>query len=145
MWDRPSPLVVCPVRARALLKLRSVDCTGTIIRAMRFFLTVLLSIAAVPVWSQSPAPTEFFEKKIRPLLVANCQACHNSKMKSAGLDLGTAEGFQHGGQNGPVVVEGNPEASRLLKVIGYSESIKMPPTGKPKLQELADLPTRVNM
>src|SRR6266478_9001780 len=115
------------------------------IRAMRFFLTVLLSIAAVPVWSQSPAPTEFFEKKIRPLLVANCQACHNSKMKSAGLDLGTAEGFQHGGQNGPVVVEGNPEASRLLKVIGYSESIKMPPTGKLKDEEIADITTWVKM
>src|SRR5438046_9105549 len=106
MWDRPSPLVVCPVRARALLKLRSVDCTGTIIRAMRFFLTVLLSIAAVPVWSQSPAPAEIFEKKIRPLPLANSQACHTSKLKSAGLHLGTAQRPPHAGQKQPMGAEG---------------------------------------
>src|SRR5437773_1890425 len=66
-------------------------------------------------------------------------------MKTAGLDLGTAEGFQHGGQSGPIVVEGNSEASRLLKVIGYSESIKMPPTGKLKDEEIADITTWVKM
>jgi hypothetical protein len=60
---------------------------------------------------------EFFEKKIRPVLVAKCQVCHNAKAKTAGLDLSTAEGFAHGGPSGPMIAE-KPEESRLLKVIG---------------------------
>src|SRR5437588_8216406 len=94
---------------------------------MRFVFLLFLSL---PVWAQTSAPVEFFEKKIRPILASNCQACHNPKVKTAGLDLTSAEGFVHGGQSGPIVVEGNPDGSRLLKVIGYSESVKMPPTGK---------------
>jgi len=87
----------------------------------------------------APAGIEFFEKKIRPVLVNSCQGCHNSKAKTAGLDLSSAEGFLHGGQSGPIVVEGNPEASRLIRAIGYNESQKMPPTGKLKDEEIADL------
>src|SRR5580700_4676653 len=100
---------------------------------MRF--PIFLWILAVPVWAQAPA--EFFEKKIRPVLVNNCQACHNPKLKTAGLDLTSAEGFAHGGQSGPIVVAGNPEASRLIKVVGYGESLKMPPAAKLKDDEIA--------
>ncbi len=42
---------------------------------------------------QSTDPAEFFEKKVRPVLAANCQTCHNQKSKLAELDLTTAEGF----------------------------------------------------
>src|SRR5437763_7706077 len=106
---------------------------------MRFCLSVILLISAAPTWAQVQDTTEFFEKKIRPVLANNCHACHNSKLKTAGLDLTSAEGFVHGGQSGPVVVAGNPDASRLIKVIGYSESLKMPPAAKLKDDEIADL------
>src|SRR5882672_5374677 len=109
---------------------------------MRFLPLLFLWVFAAPVWAQS---TEFFEKKIRPILVNRCQACHNAKIKTAGLDLSSAEGFLRGGQSGPIVVEGNPEASRLLRVIGYAESMKMPPTGKLKDEEIADLGAWVKM
>jgi mono/diheme cytochrome c family protein len=106
---------------------------------MRILPPVFCSLLAASAWAQTPAPAEFFEKKIRPVLAANCQTCHNAKMKVAGLDLTSAEGFTQGGQSGPIVVAGNPEASRLLKVITYNESMKMPPTGKLKEEEIADL------
>ena len=109
---------------------------------MRFFLPVLIWIAALPAWSQTPASTEFFEKKIRPILATNCQTCHNIRQKTAGLDLSTAEGFQRGGQSGPVIMP-NPDASRLLKVIAYTESMKMPPTGKLSDEDIADITTWV--
>ena len=87
---------------------------------------------------------EFFEKKIRPLLVKNCQSCHNAKLKSAGLDL-SAEGFFRGGDSGPLISKENPENSRLLKVISYESSLKMPPTGKLKDDEIAALTAWVKM
>src|SRR5438093_13069372 len=96
---------------------------------MLLFLLVLLCTLRASVWAQAPAP-EFFEKKIRPVLVNRCQACHNAKVKTAGLDLTSAEGVAQGGQSGPIVVAGDPEAGRLLKVIGFREWMNMPPTGK---------------
>jgi hypothetical protein len=108
---------------------------------MRF--AILLSMLAVPVWAQTP--DEFFEKKIRPVLATQCQACHNAKLKTAGLDLSTSEGFTHGSQSGPVVVVGKPEDSRLIRAIGYSETLKMPPTGKLADEEIADLTAWVKM
>jgi uncharacterized protein DUF1549/uncharacterized protein DUF1553/cytochrome c len=82
---------------------------------------------------------EFFEKKIRPILAASCQRCHNSRSKVAGLDLTTAEALQRGGDSGPVINREKPEESRLLKVIGYDSEMKMPPSGKLKDHEIAAL------
>ena len=112
---------------------------------MRASLPVLLSILAVPVWSQTQISPEFFEKKIRPVLATKCQGCHNAKLKTAGLDLSTAEGFAHGGQSGPIVAAGNPGESRLIKVVGYGETLKMPPTGKLADEEIANLTEWVKM
>src|SRR2546429_8685923 len=105
---------------------------------MRFPLFFVWVLAA-PAWAQTPAATEFFEKKIRPILANRCQACHNAKIKTAGLDLSSAEGFLHGGQSGALRGEGDVEASPLLKRIGYGESMKIPPPGKPQGAEIAHM------
>jgi hypothetical protein len=94
---------------------------------------------------QSTEQQEFFEKKIRPIFVRNCQACHNLKVKSAGLDLSTPEGIMRGGDSGLLISKEQPESSRLLKVIGYDGNIKMPPVGKLKDEELAALTAWVKM
>ncbi|MGH9632845.1 MAG: PSD1 and planctomycete cytochrome C domain-containing protein, partial [Bryobacteraceae bacterium] len=60
-----------------------------------------------------------------------------------GLDLTTAEGFLDGGESGALVSKENPGESLLLRVAGYEDRLKMPPTGKLKDQELADLKTWV--
>jgi cytochrome c551/c552 len=95
--------------------------------------------------AQTPAQTEFFEKKVRPVLANSCQGCHNAKLKTAGLDLSTAAGFYAGGQSGPEFDSDKLEDSRILKAIGYDESLKMPPTGKLKKDELDDLTEWVKM
>jgi len=100
---------------------------------------------ALPLWAQAQTDTEFFEKKIRPVLATQCQGCHNAKLKTAGLDLSSADGFTHGGQSGAVVVAGKPEESRLIKAVGYGETLKMPPTGKLAAEEIADLSEWVKM
>ena len=53
---------------------------------------------------------EFFEAKIRPVLVKNCYACHSSAVKSpmGGLFLDTRAGVLKGGNSGPAVVPASP-------------------------------------
>ncbi len=98
--------------------------------------------------AQSPTGNpaiEFFEKRVRPVLVANCAKCHNPKAKVADLDLTTAEGFARGGESGPLIDKEKPEESRLLKAIGYEDTLKMPPTGKMKPDEISALTEWVKM
>src|SRR5207249_988577 len=57
----------------------------------------------------------------------------------AELDLTTAAGFAKGGTGGPLINKEKPVESRLLKVVGYQDKLKMPPTGKLKDEELAAL------
>jgi hypothetical protein len=94
---------------------------------------------------QSTEQQAFFEKKIRPIFVKNCQACHNAKVKSAGLDLSTPEGIMRGGDSGLLISKEQPESSRLLQVISYDSNIKMPPMGKLKADEITALTAWVKM
>ena len=93
----------------------------------RLFITLL---AAVPLAAQTAEDLEFFEKKIRPIFATKCQACHSTQLKTAELDLSSAQGFMMGGATGPLVVHENPSESKLLKVVSYEEKLKMPPMGK---------------
>ena len=63
----------------------------------------------------------------------------------ADLQLTTREGFIKGTGRGPVVVRGDPEASRLIRAVGYQESIKMPPTGRLSDDEISALIEWVRM
>ena len=69
-----------------------------------FFLFVQHSADPVEAVNQEPARegVEFFEKKIRPVLEAQCYMCHNSKAKKpqGGLVLDTREGMLKGGASG---------------------------------------------
>ena len=61
--------------------------------------------------------TEFFEKKIRPVLVEHCYKCHSgdSKELRGELRLDLKDGWQLGGESGlPSIVPGKPDASPLL-------------------------------
>lgn len=94
---------------------------------------------------QNEAKTEFFEKRVRPVFVKNCQMCHNAKLKSSGLDLSTGAGFLAGGTSGALISKDSPEKSLLLRLTSYDESLKMPPMGKLKPEELADLASWVKL
>src|SRR4051812_38390132 len=100
---------------------------------------LILTALAAAVCAQTPEQSEFFEKKVRPLLVANCQGCHNAKVKTSGLDLSTIAGFQQGGASGALVSKDDPKSSLLLKVTSYEDRLKMPPTGKLKDEDMATL------
>jgi len=67
-----------------------------------------------------------FRDEVRPLLIANCVACHNSSKKKADLDLSRRDTMLAGGESGAAVVPGNPVESLLYKKIAAG---KMPPKG----------------
>jgi hypothetical protein len=71
----------------------------------------------------------FFEKQVRPLLVKRCFECHGGAKSSGGLSLGSAAGWQKGGDSGPAIVPGKPEESLLIAAINY-RSLEMPPVDK---------------
>jgi len=76
---------------------------------------------------------EFFEKKVRPILVARCYECHSSEggHEKGGLALDSREGWHTGGDTGPAIVPGKPDDSLLIQAVDYSEAgYEMPPTGK---------------
>src|SRR4030088_113907 len=54
---------------------------------------------------------EYFEKKIRPILVRHCYECHSgdSKKAKANFVLDTREGLRKGGQSGQAIAPGIPD------------------------------------
>lgn len=105
---------------------------------MRIALAVLVSSAAV-LAQDAPGSAEFFEKSVRPVLVERCQGCHNPKLKRAGLDLTTGEGFYKGADSGLLIDSKHLEESRIVKAVSYLERVKMPPTGKLKDSDIQSI------
>jgi Protein of unknown function (DUF1549)/Protein of unknown function (DUF1553)/Planctomycete cytochrome C len=79
-------------------------------------------------WSQ--ADLNFFETKIRPVLIDKCYSCHSDQATSiaAGLRVDSRAGLLRGGDSGPAVEPGNPQESLLLEALHYGdEDYAMPP------------------
>lgn len=88
------------------------------------------------------ADYEYFEKRIRPILVARCFECHSADAKTVhgGLLLDSSAGLKTGGDSGPVFEPGNPDESLLLSAIAYdTDGFQMPPKGKLPDAEIAEL------
>src|SRR5580698_7279756 len=96
----------------------------------------------------TPAQLDFFESKIRPVLADNCYKCHSAEAEKVKGDLllDTREGVLKGGETGPAIVPGNPDASLLIKAIRYTDpDLQMPKDKKLPDDEIADLETWVKM
>jgi mono/diheme cytochrome c family protein len=74
--------------------------------------------------------TDFFESRIRPVLVRECIGCHGEKDPESGLSLHTRQGLLLGGEQGPAIVPGDVEESLLLAAIEHRDGMRMPPKGK---------------
>lgn len=89
--------------------------------------------------SKEEAGEEFFERKIRPLLVQHCFSCHGKEQKKGDLSLNNREGMLAGGDSGAAVVLGKPDESLLIQAIEQTGDIQMPPNGKLAADEIAAL------
>src|SRR5262245_4145455 len=90
---------------------------------------------------------DFFEKKIRPVLVEHCYACHSQEAKKvrAELLLDTRDGLLKGGESGPAVVPGNPGKSLLLQALRQTDDLRMPPNKKLPDAVIADFAKWIEM
>lgn len=109
---------------------------------------VLLASATATAENAAPldrtAALEFFEKKVRPVLVSNCYTCHSADTKpSGGLRVDDRTGLLQGGNTGAAIVPGHPEKSLLLQRVNLKDAKKRMPLEGNKLseEEVADLTT----
>lgn len=96
----------------------------------RLLIAIAVSVApsASVKGDDDKAGIQFFEKHIRPVLVAKCYECHSSSSKEpkGNLLLDTREGIRMGGDSGEAVVPGQLADSVLLEAIRW-EGLEMPP------------------
>src|SRR5215831_15014249 len=84
----------------------------------------------------APVPTreqaDLFNTKIRPVLFDTCGECHLDD-EDGGLRIDSRESLVKGGENGPAVVPGDPEASLLIHAIRRDGTGPRMPKEGPKL------------
>jgi len=95
-------------------------------------LAILVLMPLVGLAEVIPEQAEFFEKRIRPLLIEHCYMCHSEKRARSGLRVDSREALLKGGSSKePAIVPGHPDESVLIQALrGTHPSLEMPPQGK---------------
>jgi hypothetical protein len=106
----------------------------------------IAAIALLASFSSAARAEDFtlFESKIRPLLADKCYQCHSPQAKKlkGGLLLDTKQGVLKGGENGPAIVPGDPDHSRLIEAVRWgNKDLQMPPKERLTPEQVADLET----
>ncbi|HEY2156984.1 MAG TPA: PSD1 and planctomycete cytochrome C domain-containing protein, partial [Isosphaeraceae bacterium] len=78
-----------------------------------------------------------YEKDVRPIFAKSCIKCHGEKASKGGLVLDQKADALQGGDNGPAIVPGQSDDSRLIRYVAGVEDTVMPPenAGKPLTPE----------
>jgi mono/diheme cytochrome c family protein len=79
--------------------------------------------------------------KAQSVFDANCLKCHGTLEQKSGLELDTIEGALHGNDEGPVIVPGHPEKSKLMAALLADADPHMPPKKQLSPEEIAALRT----
>ena len=75
---------------------------------------------------------DFFEAKIRPVLVGTCFRCHGGTRTSGELRMDSRERLLKGGESGAAIVPGKPDESLLIKAIQRQADVSAMPPDKDK-------------
>ncbi len=89
--------------------------------------------------ANDPAAVEFFEKRVRPILIERCVGCHGPTKQKGELRLDSRARVLAGGSSGPAVEPGKIETSLLVSAINYGELYQMPPKSKLPAEEIEAL------
>lgn len=100
-------------------------------KIVAMMLPVLASSSGNAAETPTSAQLEFFETRIRPVLVDQCYSCHNSaKTAEGGLAVDDRASLFKGSDEGAILVPGKPEQSRLIAVLKHEvKKSKMPKNG----------------
>jgi len=112
----------------------------------RLFAILAFGVPALPAADLKPADLEFFESKIRPVLVAECYECHDAKKQKGDLRVDFRDGLLKGGENGASIIPGNAKKSLLIQSISHEHEDLHMPKKRPKLDAkiIADFAEWVN-
>ncbi len=112
-------------------------------RASCFILIFSLGLIAV---ADDPSDTkvdaksvELFEKRIRPLLVERCFACHGEDQAESELRLDSRADMLEGGSRGAAIIPGDPDKSLLIRAVNHADTLAMPPKEKLAQRDINDL------
>ncbi|MFN9184387.1 MAG: PSD1 and planctomycete cytochrome C domain-containing protein [Planctomycetota bacterium] len=88
--------------------------------------------------SAADEKTDFFETRIRPLIVEHCLECHGDEGPEANLRLTSREHLLAPAESGQSALNlDQPAASQLLSALRYDGELQMPPAGKLSDEEIA--------
>ena len=99
----------------------------------RLGVSVLLLTFAAGATAAAPAAAtaDLYSDTVKPLLTKRCYACHGGLAQEGGLRLDTAALLAAGGDSGPAVVAGAPDASLFLERVSDPDpASRMPPEGE---------------
>lgn len=99
---------------------------------MRWIVAVIFGATTVTVarGADSPEGIALFEQHVRPVLVEQCYKCHSAQSQKVKgkLWLDSKQGVARGGASGAIVVAGDPEKSRLIEALRWTNpDLQMPP------------------
>ncbi len=123
---RSAPLLVCMALARNAAAVRGAEFVS----------------------APTPEQVAFFESKIRPVLVEECSKCHSAKAEKikGGLMLDSRAAVVKGGDSGPAITPGDPDASLLIQAVRHlDQDLAMPPKKKLPPEQIAALEEWVKM
>jgi hypothetical protein len=106
-------------------------------RVFAIGLSALVCCAATPLWAAEG--DEFFETSVRPVLAAHCVECHGDEGPEGELRLTSRAGVLAGGKSGPAAIEGDADGSLLIQAVSQTGTLKMPPEGKLRDDQIAAL------
>ena len=115
-----------------------------------FNMTVTLAFAASAHADDTKPTAEqlaFFENKIRPLLADNCLECHSAAKRKTkgGLRMDNREDMLRGGENGTILVPGNPADSAIIAAVEWRGDTQMPPKKHLSAEQISALKTWIAM
>lgn len=88
---------------------------------------LMTASAAVSADSDRKADIDFFERRVRPVLLSRCIKCHGPKKQESGLRLDSRGAILKGGDSGPAADVRKPDASLIIEAVRRSADLKMPP------------------
>ena len=89
--------------------------------------------AYVACGAQELSREDFFESRVRPLLISKCLECHGPETQWGELRVDSLPALLKGGEHGPAITIGQPNASLLIAAVEQTGDLKMPPDDNPPL------------
>jgi hypothetical protein len=104
----------------------------------------LLGAVCATVGGPSPSPAAdpkqkyTYDQHVIAVFREKCLSCHNQDKSKGGLDLSTYSKMMEGGAGGEIVKPGDPDSSRLWKLVAHKEQPIMPPNSPMIAMESVD-------